>query len=193
MAKRKQLTGPYSRVTAPNVYPVVPIKNVLATAANSTPVYEEVELNLQFEVNEVFDIMKIESWILPAAYDGAIASGTADCHMALLDSTLSTENVDTDATFEAMDDLIFYAEETYIHTQGAAAALIMHPWMAASRHLEFYTEPFTVARNVLWTIVLNQSTAFFTGNIITGRVIIWGRRRRASDSEFKDIIYRERF
>lgn len=191
MAKRSSGTTPYSKVMSPKVFPVVPLRTALDTAADDTPVYEEVELNLQFENNEVFDIMKVETWLSMTTVPANPANGGLDGHVGLLDNPSSIANLDTDVTFETIPELFYYAKMSWTFFEDAAPASHQH-FKHDVYHVNVYTEPFTVARNVRWTLTVNPSADFF-GYAMSLRGIIWGRRRKASDAEFKDIIYRERF
>jgi hypothetical protein len=186
MAKKSRSTSPYSKVMGRGVYPVIPVRSQFQAETDITPVYEEVNLDLQHEINEVF-----ETWIDPTAYDGTVATGGCDVHVGLLDNVSSTIAIQTEAVFETAPELVYYDMASWKHHLGTNVGESLTK--TSAYHCRKYDEPFTVARNLLWTIVGVQSTDFFTSAQLMCRAIIWGRKRRASESEFNDILYRERF
>ncbi len=187
---RKRGTNPYTKL-GKNVFPVVNFRNNLVTAADDTPVYEEVDLGLQtgLEDNLVFDIMAVETWMDPTGYDESVADGAIDIHCALLDNPGETSlNLDTDAVFESTEEIIYYDHHSWLHTLGTAGGF--REIQSTMHKYQKFDEPFVVARNVAWTITLNQTTVIFTGAACNLRAMIYGRKRRAPDSEYKNLLYR---
>lgn len=191
MAKRKMITGPYSKVTARGVYPVVPIRHQVSTVANTTPIYEEVDLDLQHEINEVFDIMEIETWMDPAVYDATQAAGNCDLHVGLMDNVASVRDLVVGTTWETAPELVYYSVAQWKHHFGTDVG--QNLVRSGVYHNRKYDEPYTVARNLLWNVQVSANSPFFVGYAMQMRGIIWGRKRRASETEFNSILYRERF
>lgn len=189
MAKKRG-SNPYSRVMSPSVYPVVPQKVQLLTATSGTPVFQELDFDLDFTENMLYDLYKLESWFDPTAWDSTVADGNADIDAALLDNATSTINIQTEAVFETDPSILYYHHATFNHE--TATAVGQQLTKTSDYHIMEYPEPITFARNVQLTLVMTQTTAIFTGAAITGRFILWGRKRKAaSDREYKDIMIRQ--
>lgn len=187
MAKR-QLTGPYSKVTNKNVFPILPLRAQLLAAATNVTVYETVDLRLTPHENMVMDIMKIETWVAPEGYDETTGDGSAVIHVACLDRVDATPNLDTEANFETDASIFYYSRSRFIHSVGGGA--LNKLVNVDHHHVEYYTEPWTVAKNVAWAAEYVNGTAFVL--TATVRAIIWGRiRTHVSDAEYRDIWERQ--
>lgn len=176
-----------------NVYPVVPLRNEVITVTDAVPVSEEIDLALDFTENMVYDIMEVETWIDPVAVDVTVATGgSVDIDFALLDNPASVANLGTPAVFETAPEVIYYAHATWLFAKDAVPT--SHSLVRADMyHTHKFDEPFTVARNLLISLVANTGGGLMFANAFTGRMIVWGRKRKASDKEFKDILYRQRY
>lgn len=185
---RKQLTGPYSKVTNKNVFPILPLRTQLTAVTTNVTVFETVDLRLTLHENMVMDIMKIETFMAPSGYDESVADGNSVLHAALLDNVASQPNLDTEAEYETNPAFVYYNREVFFHTLGVAGGYQLNK--VGNHHVEYFLEPWTVAKNVAWAFEFVNSTAFVLGAI--ARFIIWGRiRKAASDSEYRDIWERQ--
>lgn len=189
MSKRQRSAGPYSLVTSRLVGPVIPIRSQLVTATSGTVVTEEVALNLQRD-REVFDLMRVESYFDPTAYDSTVADGNCDIELGLYSNPQNPANLVTEANWQEDPELVYYDHATFNHELMTAVGTELRK-TSSYKAFEF-KEPFTVSRNFLWAIVMTQTTAFFTSAAVTLRGIVWGRRRIAAEGEFYDIMQRER-
>lgn len=207
--KAKMIPQPYS--IADNVFPVVPFRTQFGTgivaAANMAGIAapidttsativagnvgQEVELDLDFESNEVFDVMGIE---LSVDFVTNLAFFTNQeifrYAMGLTDDPDKATATDIllETTFETDESFIWlkYGTWEYGSAVDTSAAL-----KTCDDDRFNFIQPWTVARNLKWIF---ESSATNAGDVTSvGRVVIWGRRRNASDSEFKSIIYRQRF
>lgn len=174
-----------------NVYPIIPYRARLAASAAGAANNEReiVDFDLQFEDNEVMDIVGVEV-NYEHVYDDITAFNSFIALLALLEDPdlPATTDIGTEAFFETNASLVWFNESgvmTDLATSGMAAVPI-------TDYAKFmFPQPYTVARNVSW--IIQASGTENDVIVITTHATIWGRRRIASDEEFKNIIYRQRF
>lgn len=209
MAKRNsQMPGLYSQ--GKNVFPITPFRTYLVEDYDSTEGDESavVDLDLQFEDNEVFDIISLHV-ILSTECASTIA--VDDMNQAIMLS----ENPDESSTFQlfpttaagvvdftgaAGTDFPNFETNSAIiwyqirRMQGVALVTSGGPFVyeMTKEYMYKFDQPYTVARNLKWimrTIETVDDAAISAAAYCT----VWGRRRNAPDAEFKNIIYRQRF
>lgn len=151
---------------------------------------EVLDFDLQFEDNEVLDIWSIEHKL-----SLGIATITADTDLDFLlgvfedpDKAVATD-LSLEATFEDDSSLIWF-DKNSLHREFVTAAAISDMLSSFSNYFVF-PQPYTVARNI--AIILQMDGTEGDAIDPVSHVTVWGRRRNASDAEFKNIIYRQRF
>lgn len=175
-----------------NVFPITPIRARLAVssvgAANNER--EVLDLELQFEDNEVMDIWGIE---VEYTFDFAAVSAFNDllARTGLFEDPdkLATTDLSLEATFEEDTSLIWYGQHGIV---GGLLTTSGQTIVVPTEKREFwFPQPYTVARNIC---LIGQFEGT-NGNsvVMVQNCTVWGRRRNASDSEFKNIVYRQRF
>lgn len=176
--------------------------------ATADGVERDVDLDLQFEDNEVLDVIGLEV-ILTTEYASTIV--TDDTNMAICLSENPDENDElqifpttaagvidftgaagtTFPEFENNSGILWYMirrlQAQVMTTSGGPTVFEM------SRYFQFtFPQPYTVARNLKW--ILRQVESVDDAAVACAMyATIWGRRRNAPDAEFKNIIYRQRF
>lgn len=203
--------------TGKGIYPIIPYRARIDRAGNATVLNAlnngfQVEFDLQFEDNEVMDIFAIE-WAHNAIIElGAAAS---DLPMFLASWLLENPELAVDDILEVVDAagvypnsgasltsefvtnsaLVHYKETVFSESADTVAGDARSVLAKTSdREMFVLPQPYTVARNVLVNARSSQDTDEVE-RMLSYRVdcTIWGRRRKAADSEFKNIIYRQRF
>jgi len=183
------------------VFPMVPIRNFLQipiadadvakTAANNDG--EVVDLDLQFEDNEVMDLWYLDFHLSLQDDDGNYALDRFDLAVGLFEDPdkADTTDLSVENTIENDSSLIYLYQDNKTVRQGATITDCLYRF---TDHVMFqFPQPYTVARNVKWIL---QAIATLTADdfdSIDLTATIWGRRRNASDAEFKNIVYRQRF
>ena len=175
-----------------NIYPIIPYRSRLALSADGAANNSEetVDFDLQFENNEVIDIFDVVM-MYDMEFDN-LADGLNNIasFLALLEDPdrVSTTDISTENFFETDPSLVvwdIYNIITDFDTSGMALS------EGGARHHFKLPQPYTVARNVKWIAQADWTEADVV--VCTISCEIWGRRRVASDAEFKNIIYRQRF
>jgi len=154
---------------------------------------EVIDLDLQFEDNEVLDVWSMQSDITFLADEAPDAAALGIWEVALFEDPDKADTTDLSVAATVEDDtsLIHIEEgraEMFFTT--AAGFQMAAAEVSVNRYFVF-PQPYTVARN----IKLIMQIAGTQGDITAMRalVTVWGRRRNASDAEFKNIVYRQRF
>lgn len=212
MAKRrtsKQIPPPYS--IGKDVFPIVPFRVQFGTGITATGtvagissaiqtndasivagnIAADVDLDLDFESNEVFDVMSIIVDVDPS-FATTFEADTTDIQfiLALTDDPdkAVTTGLHLETVFETDESFVWYCSGKYDSLSGSANPVAL----LTNYHREYtFIQPWTVARNLRW-IYSSFSTAA-ADMVSQVRIQLWGRRRNASDTEFKAIIYRQRF
>lgn len=174
-----------------SVFPITTFRALLQPTTQGTNVEQVIDLDLQFEDNEVLDVwsMKVDASMLQDT--AADAASELEWAVALFedpDKALAT-NIFSEETFEDDSSLIHHeAGVFYVNFTTAAGFEIGN--LCDSRYFVF-PQPYTVARNlkVIAGMLGTQTDLLSMSDYVT----IWGRRRNANDAEFKNIIYRQRF
>jgi len=204
--------------TGKGIYPIIPYRARIDRAGNATVLNAfnngfQVEFDLQFEDNEVMDIFAVEwahntcivaiatvtdmtvflaSWLLE---NPELA---VDDFLEVVDATGTYPNSGAATTSEFVTNsaLVHYKETVFSQTVDDQGSTDGRAFVTKTSDREMFTfpQPYTVARNVL----VNSRASLDTDEdevLVSYRVdcTIWGRRRKAADSEFKNIIYRQRF
>jgi len=189
---RKSMPGYFA--TGAGIYPIIPYRvlNRIDTFAAASNEREIMDFDLEFENNEVMDIVMIHilfEWDLAA-------SMAVDTDLTVLlgvfedPDKATVTDIDTEALFEDDASLLFMEQSGRHYDFVAAGVSTTSPPIVESRQFLF-PQPYTVARNL--AIILQGNGSEGDATAVDVRTTIWGRRRRASDSEFKNIIYRQRF
>lgn len=218
MAKGRR-SIPTNLATGKGIYPIIPYRARIDRAGNNTVLNALnngfiVDFDLQFEDNEVMDLIAIE-WQHNAGLVGIATPATdetcflaswllenpelaADDFLNVVDATGTYPNVgaSVDDSFVTNSALVHYKETVFSETLDLQAATNGRAFVTKTSNYSMFTfpQPYTVARNVL----VNSRASLDTdeSSIMTSYRVdctIWGRRRKAADSEFKNIIYRQRF
>lgn len=190
-----------------NVFPMVPMRNVLLispaagtslTSANNDG--EVVDLDLQFEDNEVMDLWGMRLYLEIEPEDGVFTLDVVRCAIGLFedpDKADTTEiqptlaDNDAENVIENDSSLIHYVQHSFVMREGVTVT-------DAFGHLTYeheftFPQPYVVARNVKWIL---QANAILTASDIDAIRLyaeLWGRRRNAKQEEFINIVYRQRF
>jgi len=179
------------------IFPIVPFKTQLQTliAGVATNQGQEVELNLDFDYRQVFDIMMIKSTILidPPT---TLVDGSVEVSVALTDdpNKATATDISTDVTANT-GEATFENDQSFFYTHDYTCGMIvgesaLNP--CTDRQIFVFEQPWIVARNIKWIQQTDLSTAASFVSV-TSRLEIWGRRRRASEKEFYSIVQRQRF
>jgi hypothetical protein len=200
MKSKKSMPGALAQ--GKGIYPIIPYRCVLGCAAVGAANNEReiLDFDLLFENNEVMDIWKIDYQHSVALEDQDY--GAADIYSRFDIRTGVFEDpekpVATDLSTEAViedDSSLVDIAQTVINVegevQGTPANFAMFAPRLSEKLVTNFPQPYTVARNL--AVILQwegtEGGAHQVGSIVT----VWGRRRKAHDSEFKNIIYRQRF
>lgn len=196
MAKRKRGTSiPSALSLGAGIYPITPLRQVLATttfgAAGANNDGEVFELDLQFEDNEVCDIFMMDSHINAALDTAPDAVTELLWELALFEDPDKPDTTDLSvaATIEN-DSSLVHIEEGRFDMLFTTAAGFQFPFNSVNRRFLF-PQPWTVARNV--KVILQAVGTDSDITAVRAVVELWIRRRKASDAEFKNVIYRQRF
>ena len=176
---------------AKDVFPVTRFASQLQVTTLGTNDEEVVALDLQFEDNEVLDIIACQVYVEVDVDVVESAENEARICVALFedpDKALATDTL-SEAVFEDDSSLIYTFDELFKLFFGTVAAVDMQ-WNSRNDYFMF-PQPYTVARNVKW--ILRATGVDADIDAVNARATIWGRRRNAADAEFKNIIYRQRF
>jgi len=179
-----------------NVFPVVPFRTQLQvlSAGINTNVAQDVELDLDFESNEVFDVLAIDT-LINVKPNLTAGDFNEEMNLALTDDPdkPATTRIDEDitantgeATFEGDESFVYYHDFEW--SQQATTDTMTQ---TTSQKVFIFEQPWTVSRNIRWIFSCRGTAAGLIST--TARIQLWGRRRNASDTEFKAIIYRQRF
>lgn len=176
-----------------NVYPIIPYrarfsKNTLAAANNEK---ETIDFDLQFEDNEVMDLVALEYQMEINADDFNVATPVdLLIQMGVFEDPdkVATTDLSAEAVFEDDPSLVHWAEFGIVQD-------VVTSGMAALRTTDYqqftFPQPYTVARNIAAIMQLDGLNP--NSDFARCHLTVWGRRRIASDAEFKNIIYRQRF
>jgi len=176
-----------------DVFPITPFRQVLAIATFGTNDGEVIDLDLQFEDNEVLDVWSMQTQVNFAFDTAPDAVATGLWHVALFEDPDKADATDLSvaATIEDDSSLIHIEEGRAMMLFTTAAGFqALAADNAINRYFQF-PQPYTVARNlkVIMQIAGTQADIEAMRAVVT----VWGRRRNATDAEFKNIIYRQRF
>lgn len=190
-----------------NVYPMVPMRNVLLispvaatslTSANNDG--EVVDLDLQFEDNEVMDLWGMRLYLELEPEDGVFTLDVIRCAIALFEDPDKADTIeiqptlgdnDAENVIENDSSLVHYVQHSFVIREGATITDMLNP--LTYEHDFMFPQPYTVARNVKWIL---QANAILTASDIDAIRLyaeLWGRRRNAAQEEFINIVYRQRF
>lgn len=158
------------------------------TPAEITPV--ELDLQLDFESNEVFDIHYIKSKILVKAadYDSVPVTGF-DMYLAISELPNMDRNIRDETVLESDPSIIFLQAEAFdVQNINSAAEEdnIVVP-LSWGEMIDFRAEPYTVGDNVSVHFSATQQTEA-ADTKFTAIVELFGRRRRAPLKEFRELI-----
>lgn len=199
--KRGMKSIPNALSQGKDVFPITAFRNKLQiaigdavtdlTSANNAG--EEVDLDLQFEDNEVLDVWQVHL-IMTATNRAAdvVSNGSIEMCAALLEDPDKANTTDIVAeNFVENDSSLLYLTCERMFFEQAAVGQIA--FSLTREKVYSFVQPYTVARNVKWILQSNAVIAADEFDSIDLIATIWGRRRNASDAEFKNIIYRQRF
>ena len=154
---------------------------------------EEVQLDLDFEEKEVFDVMGLDINFLYNIGD-VTADDEANVTLALTSDPdkATTTLIQTEAIFQDDDSFIHYAfSKKHLQFEDATGISL---FTQADNYQYVFLQPYTVARNVKWILAGTFGAAFVVSTLGPAvAVTLWGRRRNAQEAEFMNIVYRERF
>lgn len=178
------------------MFPIVPFRTQLDVTTIGTNVGQEVELNLDFDYRQVFDVMMIQVMVYnePAVL-GVYVSSVQKNQLALFDdpnkATTTDISFDTaantgEATFENDQSLV------YIFDTGGWMESVEQASDNVRNTIFIFEQPWVVARNLKWVASNKQTTAASVARSLY-RATLWGRRRRATEKEFYSIVQRQRF
>lgn len=163
----------------------------MSTPAAASNARDVIELNLQFEDNEVLDVIAVHV-LTEFNLTQELATDTdLTAYIALFedpDKALATD-LSLEATFEDDNSLIYFSQSSVGYDFGDNTSQTI--WDSGRESYFVFPQPYTVARNL--ALISQMDGTEGDAAVITNRVTIWGRRRNASDVEFKNIIYRQRF
>ena len=162
------------------------------------------DLDLQFEDNEVFDIwaVKVSIEVEPTA-----ATAVRACLLRMVaalyedpDKATTTDLVPVDgsgtgqpaANYQDDSSLLYNFRSTLNSQEGATTTNEDSSDLLMTEYFVF-PQPYTVARNVKWILEALAEITTTDLDAVNLYAEIWGRRRNASDAEFKNVIYRQRF
>lgn len=182
-----------------NFLTIGPVAETSLTSANNDG--ETVDLDLQFEDNEVMDIWQIDLFLELEPEDGVFTLDVVRCAVALFEDPDKADTTDIQGTLAARtaaqntiendSSLVKYFQHTFICREGAT---VTDAFGHITERMQFqFPQPYTVARNLKWILQANAILTASDLDAINLYAEIWGRRRNASDAEFKNIIYRQRF
>jgi len=177
---------------ARHIFPLVPFRVLIPDIQTSgTFVGEVVDLDLQFEDNEVLDVYSMQvDFNLDTVQDAVDALSQWGVGLFEDPDKASNTNLLTNDNWET-DNSLVHAEMGSVGMAVVGTATAIN-YVEAPHRYKLFEQPYTVGRNL-------KVIAGFTD--IVGAMIadmdcyvqLWGRRRNADDAEFKNIIYRQRF
>lgn len=170
---------------------MVPIRSFLDAVTQGTEVADVIDLDLQFEDNEVFDLFSMKVDMIMFQDTAADAVSELQYGIGLFDDP------NKETLTNIFDTTVFETDASLIHHETGIAAVnfttaagFVISRLTDSRVWHF-PQPWTVARNMkLIAAILGTQADLLNMNFYT---TLWGRRRNAPDAEFKNIIYRQRF
>lgn len=173
-------------------FPIQTARNFLANAASNTPVYDPLDLDLQYENNEAARLMKLKMWVHPLSIDAPPTDGETEVRFALLDDPNAVINLDTDSEFSTRPEILAYGQEVWGAEQGAATQIDALLKLQSEFELDFPNGGVLVGRNLQYTLVVVESASMFplTWQL---RTELWYKKERVSDAMFKQIMYGVRF
>jgi len=194
---------------AKDVFPVTSFRTYLASDFDATAdgVERTVELDLQFEDNEVLDVIALEV-ILGIEYASTIVTDDTNMAIGLFENPDEDDEVQLFPTVAATGVIDFTEAGTFPEFEDNNSLLwYMIQRMQAqvqttsggptvfdmTKYYQFtFPQPYTVGRDLKW--ILRQVESVDDAAIAASMyATIWGRRRNAQDAEFKNIVYRQRF
>jgi len=204
MAKKYSSRIPSLYDTDKGVYPIIPYRTKLVEGTLGTINNRVVDFDLQFEDNEVMDLVAIESTMymtIEVPDTEAENESSLTMSASLLEDpdpvnvdilgNPATEDLDGGNEFEDNASLIWHHEFNLESVENAAD--VSSTLYKTTDHKYFmFPQPYAVARNVQWEFNGNSQDTDRADSCIY-LMTIWGRRRKAGDAEFKNIIYRQRF
>lgn len=173
-------------------FPIQTLRNSVSAAASNTPVYEPVDLDLQYENNEAARLLKLKMWVSPVGIDTPPADGYVKIRAALLDDPNAVINLDTSTEFDSRPEILAYEQETWGCEQGAATTIDQLLKISSKFELDFPNGGVLVGRNLQYTLVVVELNSQFplTWEL---RTELWLKKERVSDATFKQIMYGVRF
>lgn len=173
-------------------FPIQTIRNALSNATSNTPVYDPVDLDLQYEANEVARLIKLKMWLNPLGIDNPPADGYTEIRAALLDDPNAVINLDTSTEFETRPEILAYEQEIWGCEQGAATTIDQLRKIGSRFELDFPNGGILVGRNLQYTLVVVESASMFplTWEL---RAELWVKKERVPDATFKQLMYGVRF
>jgi len=144
----------------------------------------QLDLFLELEPEDgVFSLDVVR--IAVALFEDPDKADTTDIQGTLAARTAAENTIENDAS------LIKYFQNTWVIREGAT---ITDAFGKITERFQFlFPQPYSVARNLKWILQANAILTASDLDAINLYAEIWGRRRNAPDSEFKNIIYRQRF
>lgn len=209
---KKKRSMPNNLAMGRGIYPIIPYRSrrtVAGTGAAVTIVSDVIDFDLQFEDNEVMDIIGVESDLLIT--DLELPDDLGDAEMELSLAVWLNENPEDTTTdmlgavgtsdngtsnFVTSSNLVWYHESQFFvgtNQEGSPTSELAVIDKLKDRQVYMFPQPYTVARNV---VIVKKGVIEGTTTILQAwrnNFTIWGRRRKANDAEFKNIIYRQRF
>jgi len=152
-----------------------------------TSVQEEIDLELDFEGNEVFDIGMIESWIYSDgdSLDPAVTA-TQNFVIGISEFPNFARTLLLDTTVET-DPSLIYLDRWTLRTEVDATATAGLKIAQRSRYKQVqFPDWYTVAQNLTGAASAEEGAA--TSDEYQVMFNIYGRRRRAPDKEFRLLI-----
>lgn len=190
--------------TGRDIYPIIPYRTKVVEGTLGTINNRVVDFDLQFEDNEVMDLVAIESTMyMTLEIPDTEAENEASLTMSasLLEDpdpqavdilgNPATEDTDGGNEFEDNASLIWH-HEFNLEVIENAADVSSNAYKTTDHKYFVFPQPYTVARNVQWELNGNSQDTDRADSCVY-LCTLWGRRRKASDAEFKNIIYRQRF
>lgn len=186
---RRSMPGALSQ--GKNVYPIIGYRarlaNTAVAAANNER--EVIDFDLEFEDNEVMDIWAVE-YQTNYAPDAIDAFDDLDLLLGVFENPdiVAATDLSLEATFEDESSLVHFWKTGFL---GSFTTSGMTSTISTAQYSFQFPQPYTVARNI--ALITQMDGTEGTTVALTTHATVWGRRRKAPDSEFKNIIYRQRF
>lgn len=172
-------------------FPVQVFRNTFNAVTTGTPVYDPIDLDLQFEDNEVFRILKWHCIIANSlAIDDPPSDGVTHVRGALLDDPNSVVNIATAASYDTDPSIVAYTQVIWSCSASAAPAtlLLLNTSHEYTREFSNEMDGLLVGRNMQLTCVFDETASVF-GASWEMRSELIGRKERVSDAMFKQIMY----